>query len=54
VMTDVPPRSEMAGAPAQPARTFFKEIATIRRWVRDGGLPAGKIKPGAKSGQDPD
>jgi UDP-3-O-[3-hydroxymyristoyl] glucosamine N-acyltransferase len=54
VMADVPPGSDMAGAPAQPAKTFFKEIATIRRWVRNGGIPAGKIAPGAKSNQDLD
>jgi UDP-3-O-[3-hydroxymyristoyl] glucosamine N-acyltransferase len=40
VMADVPPRSEMLGAPAQPVKTFFKEIATIRRWIRNGGIPA--------------
>jgi UDP-3-O-[3-hydroxymyristoyl] glucosamine N-acyltransferase len=39
VMADVPPRSDLAGAPAQPVKTFFKEVATIRRWVRDGGIP---------------
>ena len=38
VMADVPPRSEMAGSPAQPVKTFFKEVATIRRWVRNGGI----------------
>jgi UDP-3-O-[3-hydroxymyristoyl] glucosamine N-acyltransferase len=54
VMADVPPRSDMAGAPAQPAKTFFKEIATIRRWVRNGGIPAAKIAPGAKSNHDVD
>ena len=39
VMADVPPRSEMVGSPAQPVKTFFKEVATIRRWIRDGGIP---------------
>ena len=39
VMADVPARSDMAGAPAQPVKTFFKEIATIRRWIRNGGVP---------------
>jgi UDP-3-O-[3-hydroxymyristoyl] glucosamine N-acyltransferase len=38
VMADVPPRSELAGSPAQPVKTFFKEVASIRRWVRNGGI----------------
>ena len=42
VMADVPPRSEMIGSPAQPVKAFFKEVATIRRWVRNGGVPARK------------
>ncbi len=37
VMADVPARSEIVGAPAQPVKAFFKEIAMIRRWVRTGG-----------------
>ena len=40
VISDVPPRSEMIGSPAQPVKAFFKEIATVRRWVRNGGIPA--------------
>jgi UDP-3-O-[3-hydroxymyristoyl] glucosamine N-acyltransferase len=39
LMADVPPRSEMVGSPAQPVKAFFKEVATLRRWVRDGGIP---------------
>jgi UDP-3-O-[3-hydroxymyristoyl] glucosamine N-acyltransferase len=39
VMSDVPPRSDMIGSPAQPVKAFFKEVATLRRWVRDGGIP---------------
>jgi UDP-3-O-[3-hydroxymyristoyl] glucosamine N-acyltransferase len=54
VIADVPPRSELAGAPAQPAKTFFRELATIRRWVRDGGIPARTAPRGAKSNQDVD
>lgn len=45
VMADVPPRSEVLGAPAQPAKAFFKEVATIRRWVRQSATRGG---PGAK------
>jgi UDP-3-O-[3-hydroxymyristoyl] glucosamine N-acyltransferase len=39
VMADLPPRSEVVGAPAQPVKAFFKEVATIRRWVRDAAVP---------------
>ena len=39
LISDVPPRSEMIGSPAQPVKAFFKEVATVRRWVRDGGIP---------------
>ena len=38
IMADVPPRSEVVGAPAQPVKAFFREVATIRRWVRSGGI----------------
>jgi UDP-3-O-[3-hydroxymyristoyl] glucosamine N-acyltransferase len=43
VLSDVPPRSDMIGSPAQPVKAFFKEVATVRRWVRDGGIP---VQPG--------
>jgi UDP-3-O-[3-hydroxymyristoyl] glucosamine N-acyltransferase len=47
VMADLPPRSQVAGMPAQPAKAFFKEVATIRRWVRQGLSGAGaKHQPG--------
>ena len=46
VMADVPPRSDVLGCPAQPVKTFFKEVATIRRWVRDGGIPARSVRDG--------
>ena len=54
VMADVPPRSELVGVPAQPVKTFFKEVATIRRWVRDGGIPRRHVAPDAKPNQDVD
>jgi UDP-3-O-[3-hydroxymyristoyl] glucosamine N-acyltransferase len=54
VMADVPARSELAGAPAQPVKSFFREVATIRRWVRNGGVPAVKTAPDAKHAQDMD
>jgi UDP-3-O-[3-hydroxymyristoyl] glucosamine N-acyltransferase len=34
VMSDLPPRSDVVGAPAQPVREFFREVATLRRMVR--------------------
>ena len=54
VMADVPPRSEMVGAPAQPVKQFFKEVATIRRWIRDGGIPQSGAPRGAKPKPDVD
>jgi UDP-3-O-[3-hydroxymyristoyl] glucosamine N-acyltransferase len=46
VMADVPPRSEVIGSPAQPVKAFFREVATIRRWVSAGGRKASPVKPG--------
>ncbi|HBK09553.1 MAG TPA: UDP-3-O-(3-hydroxymyristoyl)glucosamine N-acyltransferase [Acetobacteraceae bacterium] len=54
VMADVPPRSEMVGAPAQPVKAFFKEVATLRRWVRDGGSPQARTSRGSKPKSDVD
>lgn len=54
VMADVPPRSDMVGAPAQPVKAAFREIATIRRWVRDGGIPVQRASRGTKSKPDTD
>jgi UDP-3-O-[3-hydroxymyristoyl] glucosamine N-acyltransferase len=39
VMTNVPARADMLGSPAQPVKAFFKEVATIRRWIRTGHAP---------------
>ncbi len=54
VMGDVPPRSDVLGAPAQPARAFWKEVAVLRRWVKDGGKAARKVEQDAKPKQDAD
>jgi UDP-3-O-[3-hydroxymyristoyl] glucosamine N-acyltransferase len=54
VMADVPPRSDLVGAPAQPVKMFFKEVATIRRWVRGGGIPTRTTGSNAKKTSDPD
>jgi UDP-3-O-[3-hydroxymyristoyl] glucosamine N-acyltransferase len=52
VMADVPARSDLVGAPAQPVKNFFKEVATIRRWVRDGGIPVGTGRSDTKKSLD--
>lgn len=52
VMADVPPRSDMVGSPAQPVKTFFKEVATIRRWIRDGGVSLKASGSGEKKNMD--
>ncbi len=39
VMTDIAARAEVVGSPAQPVKAFFKEVATIRRWIRTGHAP---------------
>lgn len=54
VMADVPPRMAMLGSPAQPVKAFFKEVATIRRWIRDGGVPARSSGSSAKKNPDVD
>lgn len=54
VMADVPPRSDLAGSPAQPVKTFFKEIATIRRWIRNGGIPVQTTGSSETKNPDPD
>jgi len=49
VMADVPPRADVVGSPAQPVKAFFKEVAIIRRWVRNGGIPASTDKADLKN-----
>lgn len=44
VMADVHPRADVVGSPAQPVKAFFKEVAIIRRWVRNGGIPVSTDK----------
>jgi UDP-3-O-[3-hydroxymyristoyl] glucosamine N-acyltransferase len=51
VISDVPARTDVIGSPAQPVKAFFKEVAAIRRWVRDGGI---KVAPGRNSNPDAD
>jgi len=54
VINDVPPRSDVLGSPAQPAKAFFKEVATLRRLVREGGRSGRKTEREAKPNQDVD
>jgi UDP-3-O-[3-hydroxymyristoyl] glucosamine N-acyltransferase len=44
-MADVPAGAEVVGSPAQPVRAMFREIAFIRRLVRESA----KRSAGAKS-----
>jgi len=37
VMSDVPVGADVVGSPAQPAREFFRHVATLRRLVREAG-----------------
>lgn len=48
VMADVPAGADVVGSPAQPVRAFFREIAAIRRLVRDSG----KRTKGTDAGTD--
>jgi UDP-3-O-[3-hydroxymyristoyl] glucosamine N-acyltransferase len=41
VMADVPAGAELVGSPAQPVRAFFREVAAIRRLVRESKRPRG-------------
>ena len=55
VMSDVPARADMLGSPAQPVKAFFKEVATIRRWIRDRSMrPASVHSARGNSNSDVD
>jgi UDP-3-O-[3-hydroxymyristoyl] glucosamine N-acyltransferase len=54
LMSDVPAGTEVVGSPAQPVKAFFKEVATIRRWIRDGGIPVQGGGSGRKKKPDVD
>jgi UDP-3-O-[3-hydroxymyristoyl] glucosamine N-acyltransferase len=54
VISDVPPWSEMVGSPAQPVKAFFKQVATVRRWVRDGGISVKASTRNPKKNSDVD
>jgi UDP-3-O-[3-hydroxymyristoyl] glucosamine N-acyltransferase len=46
VISDIAARSDVIGSPAQPVKAFFREVATVRQWVKAGGIPA-KATPSA-------
>ena len=45
VMADVPAGQDVVGAPAVPARTFFRSVATLRRLVEEAQDRPGKSDP---------
>ena len=49
VISDVPARAELVGSPAQPRHAFFREVAVLRRMVRNGGKRPGETSPGTDS-----
>ncbi len=54
VMTNVPSKADVLGSPAQPVKAYFKEIATIRRWIRKGHTPGQSMKPRTNPNPDVD
>lgn len=50
VMSNVPAGAEMLGSPAQPAKSFFREIASIRRFARNDRMRHSETKPAASPG----
>jgi UDP-3-O-[3-hydroxymyristoyl] glucosamine N-acyltransferase len=44
VMADVPAGADVVGSPAQPARAFFREVAVVRRLVRNAARPTAEPK----------
>ena len=49
-MADLDPGAEVVGSPAQPVRAFFKEIAVLRKLVRDRSRA--RATPQAAASQD--
>jgi UDP-3-O-[3-hydroxymyristoyl] glucosamine N-acyltransferase len=52
VMSDVPAGADVVGSPAQPAREFFRYVATLRRLVREAGRRAKARTPGTEADTD--
>ncbi len=49
VISDLPAGVEVVGSPAQPRRAFFREVAVLRRLVRDRGRRPKETDPGTDS-----
>jgi UDP-3-O-[3-hydroxymyristoyl] glucosamine N-acyltransferase len=50
VMSDVPAGADMVGSPAQPARAFFREVATVRRLARQGAKRSAEAEDEPRQG----
>jgi UDP-3-O-[3-hydroxymyristoyl] glucosamine N-acyltransferase len=48
VMTDIEAGAEVVGSPAQPIKAFFREVVTLRRFVRAGRALADSVQSGRK------
>ena len=46
VMADVPAGADVVGSPAQPVKSFFREVAALRRLVRDREIGKRSKEPG--------
>lgn len=49
VISDVPAGAEVVGSPAQPRRAFFREVALLRRLVRDSSKRRGGTGAGSET-----
>lgn len=54
VMADVPPGQDVVGSPSQPVRAFFREVATLRRIVRERSAGKDSSRRGAAAEADTD
>lgn len=54
VMANITQHGDYVGAPAQPARAFFREVAMIRKWVRAGQPPGWRGGQADKHNDDVD
>jgi UDP-3-O-[3-hydroxymyristoyl] glucosamine N-acyltransferase len=52
VMADVPPGADVVGSPAQPVREFFRQVATMRRLVREATMRRSKKAAGTETDTD--
>lgn len=50
VMADVPPGLDVVGSPSQPARSFFRQVALLRRLARERGAGGGGRDSGPARG----